>query len=189
MRRRIIDVTLENLHLAPPEALNAVYWELREDARVDPRFQKEEWFSQTLLEWGACGALLDDGEDTIGFAQYAPGSLFPRLEGFRCGRVSTDAVYLAYCYVVADGRGRGVGSDLLRFVARSLVDRGYRALESLGDHDWDGGWVLPAPFLASNRFTVLREDRRFPLMRRDLTAVPGPERAVVATTAASGDEA
>ncbi|MGH2739591.1 MAG: GNAT family N-acetyltransferase [Actinomycetota bacterium] len=187
MRRQIVDVTLENLSLAPPEALDAVFWELREEAHVDPRFQKEGWFSSTLLEWGACGKLLSEGDRAIGFAQYAPGSLFPRLESYRCGSVSADAVYLAYCYVVKDRRGRGVGTDLVRTVARDLVDRGFRALESLGDRDWENGWVLPAPFLGSNRFTVLRDDRRFPLMRRDLSAAPDPERATARETASVGE--
>lgn len=166
------DVTLENLSLAPREVLETVFWEVESDeASLDARFQKEEWFSSTLLEWGSCGKLAVDEEDRIiAFAEYAPPSLFPRLSQYRCGKVSADAVYLAYCYVIPEQRGRGVGSELVRAVAREVVERGYGALEALGDRAWEDpqGWVLPAGFLEVNRFTVLKDDPRFPLLRRDL---------------------
>ncbi len=176
MTRRLCDVTLDNLGRVPPEALGAVFWEVAEDeTAVDARFQKEEWFSSTLLEWGGCGKLLVDEEgEALGFAEYAPPGLFPRLSRYRCGRVSTDAVYLAYCYVVPGHRGRRVGTELVRAVARDLVDRGFRALEALGENQWTGGWVLPGAFLASNRFTVIREDDRVPLWRLDLLRASAP---------------
>lgn len=178
------DVTLENLGDAPREVRRSVYWELENDAAVDPEFQKEEWFSSTLLEWGPCGKLVEDDLGAyIGFAQYAPPSLFPRVATFAAGQVSPDAVYLAYCYVVPGHRGSALGSQLVRAVARDLVDRGYRALEALGANDWSGGWVLPAPFLARNRFHVVRDDPLVPLWRLDLRHAPG-ERAEVASAAA-----
>jgi len=55
-----------------------------------------------------------------------------------------------------------------RDVARDVVERGYRALEAVGDREWDGGWVLPEAFLDSCGFRVLREHPRFPLLRLDL---------------------
>lgn len=183
MSPEILDVTLENLLDAPSELLDAVYWELADDAPVDPRFLKEEWFSSTLLEWGSCGKLAREGRKVVGFAQYAPPSLFPRLSAFRCGRVSADALYLAYCYLVRGRRGRGIGTDLVRAVARDLVDRGFRAIEAVGDREAASDWVLPADFLSANRFAVLREDPRFPLMRLDLTAVPRPVMAEAASAA------
>jgi GNAT superfamily N-acetyltransferase len=156
--------------------LDAIFWEVADDdPLVDPRFQKEEWFSSTLLEWGPCGkmALGDDGEP-VGFSEFAPPSLFPRLGRFRCGRVSADAVYLAYCYVTPGHRGRRVGSDLIRSVARDLIDRGYRALEALGERGWSSGWILPADFLAANRFTIVRDDPEIPLFRLDLREASMP---------------
>ena len=169
MTRRVVDVDLENLHMVPKECLDAVYWELTDlDPGVDPRFEKEEWFSSTLLEWGSCGKLLLEDEWSAAFAQYAPGTLFPRLASFAAGRVSDDALYLAYCYVVEGHRGRGLGTDMIREVARNAVDRGYRALETIGDREWAGDWVLPVSFLAANGFTVLLDDARYPLLRLDL---------------------
>jgi GNAT superfamily N-acetyltransferase len=92
--------------------------------------------------------------------------------------VSPDAIYLSYCYVVEGRRGEGLGRFLVRTVARELADRGYRAVEALGDRRWDGSWLLPVPFLAATGFSVLREDPRFPLMRLDLrAAVDTPMRA------------
>lgn len=172
---RIVDVDLENLHLVPKECLNDVYWELPgADRSVDPRFYKEEWFSSTLLEWGGCGKLLIEDDRGAAFAQYAPATLFPRVAEYPAGRVSGDAAYLAMCYVVEGRRGRGHGTELVRAVARDLVDRGYHAVESLGDRAFDGGWVLPAPFLASNGFTVVRDDARYPLLRLDLRTSKEP---------------
>jgi hypothetical protein len=57
---------------------------------------------------------------------------------------------------------------MIREVARDAVDRGYRALEAIGDREWAGDWVLPVPFLAANGFTVLRDHARHPLVRLDL---------------------
>jgi len=171
----IVDVTLDNLSSAPAEVRSAVYWELDTDGCADPMFEKEEWFSSTLLEWGTCGKLaLDGDEEVVGFAQFAPASLFPRLQTFRCGRISPDAVYLSYCYVDGTQRGRGLGGDLIRAVARDVVGRGFAAVEAIGDEAWDGGWVLPAPFLGASGFSRIREDPRFPLLRLDVTSARQP---------------
>lgn len=180
MERRLLDVTLDNLFMSPPAVLDTVFWELDVDSPVEPRFEKEEWFSSTLLEWGPCGKLIVDGGEAVGFAQYAPASLFPRLTTFRCGGVSADAIYLSYCFVEEGSRGSGVGTHLVRAVARELADRGYRAVEALGDVHWDGSWVLPEGFLSANGFTVLRSDPRYPLMRLDLRAAVGPDEAEAA---------
>jgi GNAT superfamily N-acetyltransferase len=179
-----VDVTLDNLGLAPSVCLEAVFWELPDGpapAPEDARFHKEEWFSSTLLEWGNCGKLSIEEGATDAFAQYAPGPYFPRLADYRCGKVSDDAVYLSYCFVVENRRGAGLGTGLLRTVAREVVDRGYRAVEAIGDRDWKEGWVLPAPFLASNGFRVVLEDPRFPLMRLELRAVVGVSSARAAS--------
>lgn len=179
MGHRLLDVTLDNLRQAPPEVLGALFWEMDTDEDPsDPGFEKEEWFSEVLLEWGACGKLvLEDQPVGVGFAQYAPASFFPRLTRFPSGRVSPDAVYLSYCYVAPLRRGLGLGTLLVRSVARDLVDRGIRALEAIGDRAWTDGWVLPAPFLAANGFRVVREDPRYPLLRLDLRAAVEPREA------------
>jgi GNAT superfamily N-acetyltransferase len=184
MAPRIVDVDLENFHHIPAEGRATVFWELdREDSAVDPRFQKEEWFSSTLLEWGTCGKLMldmeasvEDAENGLGFAQFAPPTLFPRRLSFASGEASSleDAVFLSYCYVVDGHRGRGLGTALVRDVARAAVDRGYRAVEAIGDRSFEGGWVLPAPFLATNGFRVVRDDERYPLLRLDLREVSAP---------------
>lgn len=172
----VVDITLENLRHAPPEVLVAVFWELDTDeVDVDPGFEKEEWFSSTLLEWGVCGKLAVQHGESLGFAEFAPPALFPRLARFPSGRVSPDAVYLSYCYIAPEHRGRGLGKLLIRAVAGDLLDRGYGGLEAIGDREWGEGWVLPSRFLESNGFRVLREDPRYPLLRLDLGAVAMPE--------------
>jgi len=170
MRVRIVDVDLESFPLLPKPCLASVYWELTEE--VDPSdapFHKEEWFSSTLLEWGRCGKLAVAEGAGVAFAEYAPATLFPRLREFAAARdTSPDAVYLSYCYVVEGRRGEGLGSELIREVARDVVERGYRAVEAIGDRAWDGSWVLPLPFLAANGFVVVRDHHRYPLLRLDV---------------------
>jgi GNAT superfamily N-acetyltransferase len=184
--RRIVDVTLDNLPEAPDEVRGTLYWELdADDTSVDAAFEKEEWFSEVLLEWGTCGKLaVDEDRGSVGFAEYAPPGFFPRLHTFRSGKVSGDAVYLSYCYVVAPRRGFGLGTELVRTVARDLVDRGFEALEAIGDHQAREGWILPASFLARNGFRVIREDFRFPLMRLDLRTAAEPLRATAGAAVA-----
>lgn len=177
MTHRIVDVTLDNLGDAPPEPLSAVFWELDEEPKVEPRFEKEEWFSMALLEWGSCGKLAYEEGAAVGFAEYAPPGMFPRLGKFRCGRVSGDAIYLSYCYVTPERRGSGLGSTMVRAVARDLLERGVRAVEAVGDREGGPGWVLPTTFLARNRFSVVRDDARYPLMRLDLETALMPEEA------------
>ena len=62
------------------------------------------------------------------------------------------------------------------------MDRGYDAIEALGDREWAGGWILPVDFLLANGFSVVRDDPRFPMLRLELrTAVePGRETASAA---------
>jgi GNAT superfamily N-acetyltransferase len=177
--RRLLDVTLDKFPELPPETRTSLYWETDTDEEpADAAFAKEEWFSEVLLEWGTCGlALMEEDRGTVGFAQFAPPAFFPRLSRFRCGKVSDDAVYLAYCYVVTARRGFGVGTQLIRGVAGVLVERDVRAVEALGDREGSDGWVLPAPFLGANGFHVVREDPRFPLMRLDLTTSMQPKEA------------
>jgi GNAT superfamily N-acetyltransferase len=179
--RRLQDVTLDNLRIAPEEVLQTIYWESAEDdPSLDARFQKEEWFSSTLLEWGPCGKLLVEDETCVGFAEYAPPSLFARLPTFPAGRASSDAIYLAYCFVTASRRDRGVGSELIRAIARDLVDRGFRAVEALGEHAWTGGWILPGSFLEANGFSVIRDDPATALWRLDLLEARTPARTAAA---------
>jgi len=187
---RIVDVDLENFHRIPRDCRQTVFWELdRDDRDVNPRFQKEEWFSSTLLEWGPCGKLvLDPGDGPvditadeppgIGFAQYAPHPLFPRRLAFPAGAAAAqDALYLAYVYLEEDHREQGLGSALVRDVARAAADRGYAALEALGDRRWEGDWVLPVTFLAANGFRVVEDDERYPLLRLDIRDRAEPLRA------------
>jgi hypothetical protein len=57
---------------------------------------------------------------------------------------------------------------LIRHVARAAADRGFGALETIGDRRSGTGWVLPVTFLAANGFRVLVDDERFPLLRLDI---------------------
>lgn len=196
MGRAVVDVDLDNFDLVPKACLLSVFWELDEidldeiDPDADPRFEKEEWFSSTLLEWGRCGKLLVEDGEALAFAEYAPSTLFPRLARFPAARAaSADACYLAYCFVDERHRGRSLGSELVHEVARDVVERGYRALEAVGDRAFDGSWVLPAAFLGANGFAVVSDDDRYPLMRLELRSSAEPIRSragAAAEVASSG---
>ncbi|HVH54072.1 MAG TPA: GNAT family N-acetyltransferase [Actinomycetota bacterium] len=186
MGRTVVDVDLANFHLVPKACLSSVFWELdRIDPDVDPRFEKEEWFSSTLLEWGRCGKLVVEDGEALAFAEYAPSTLFPRLARFPAARAaSADACYLAYCFVDERHRGRSLGSELVHEVARDLVDRGYRAVEAVGDRAFQGSWVLPTTFLGANGFAVVYDDDRYPLMRLNLHTSADPRRQLARAAAA-----
>lgn len=84
MGAHILDVDLDNFHRIPSECRTALFWEMDALGDVDPgvgaQFEKEEWFSSTLLEWGPCGKLVVEGDDEgVAFAEYAPATLFPRI--------------------------------------------------------------------------------------------------------------
>ena len=179
MRRDVVDVDLENFRLLPAACLAVVFWEVAEDSRdIDPFFEKEQWFSSVLLDWGRCGKLVIERGRALAFAEYAPAVLFPRLARYPASAAtSADAVYLAYCFVEEGHRGRGLGRELVRAVARDVAERGYRFLEAIGDREWDGNWVLPASFLWANGFAVVRDDPRYPLLRLDLDDVGEPTKA------------
>lgn len=175
MSHRVVDVDLENFHLLPEACLLSVFWEMNEeDAGFDPGFEKEEWFSSTLLEWGRCGKLVVEDGAPLAFAQYAPATLFPRIREYPAADPESPAAYLAYCYTEEGHRGEGLGTELIREIARDLLERGYRAIEAIGNRNWNGGWVLPLAFLAANGFRVVRDDPRFPLLRLDLGARAQP---------------
>lgn len=228
MNARIVDVDLENYRAIPRACRATVFWEFdHDDPSVNARFQKEEWFSSTMLEWGPCGKLalahgsarepatttieLEPPEDErtdavdrpdhrpddrdaaadpsgIGFAQYAPPPLFARRLAYVVGSsTSEDALFLAYVFVEEEHRGQGVGSALIRHVARAAADRGYGALEAIGDRRSQEEWVLPVTFLAANGFRVVVDDERFPLLRRDIRERIEP-RVAGATVALPGSE-
>ncbi len=184
MSHRVVDVDLENFHLVPQACRSSLFWEMADEASdIDPGFEKEEWFSSTLLEWGRCGKLVVEDDEPLAFAQYAPATLFPRVRRFGSADPESPAAYLAYCFVEEGRRREGLGTELIREIARDLLDRGYRAIEAIGDREWSGDWVLPIAFLVSNAFLVIREDPRFPLLRLDLGAPARPLEAAASALA------
>ena len=108
---------------------------------------------------------------------------FPAGSSIAAGEAtSSDALYLAYVYLEEDHREQGLGSALVRDVARAAADRGYAALEALGDRRWEGDWVLPVTFLAANGFRVVADDERFPLLRLDIRERVAPLQAEAVAT-------
>jgi len=120
---------------------------------------------------GGCGKVTILGESTRAFVEFAPATLFPRLEGFAAGSVSDDAAYLSYCYAVPGSRvGASAPSSCARWRAISSAadigrsrPSGSRLGRQLGParpvprgerlHCAEGGRSVPAAAVGSSRRT------------------------------------
>jgi hypothetical protein len=151
---RITPLRLEAFEQLPKHARRCVYWEvdpstLRGDDQLsDPEFEKEAWLSMVMLEWGSCGQLAvqcqDSGptagddevppgdEPCLGYAFYAPPRAVPRAGVFPTGPVSADAVLLTSLGVESGHGNDGLPRSLIAAVVDDLVRRGVRALEAFG---------------------------------------------------------
>lgn len=188
MSRRTVNVTLDNLDDLPVRCRRCVFWELdplaheRAVEAGDTAFEKESWISATLLEWGSCGKIVYVDAVPAGFVLFAPPSHVPRSVAFPTSPVSADAVLLMTGHVLPDFQGGGLGRMLLQGVAKDLVRRGVRAIETFGDEQWESpACVLPAAHLRSVGFKTVRPHHRWPRLRLELkTAVSWREDVEVA---------
>ena len=134
--------------------------------------EKEEWVSDTLLEWGSCGQLAYVDGAAAGYVLYAPAAYVPRAGAFPTAPVSPDAVLLMSARVLAEFAGRGLGRQLVQAVARDVGQRGIRAVETFGRTDTaeSSGCMLPVPFLQAVGFRTVRPHPRTPRLRLEVKA-------------------
>ena len=177
--RRLVDLDLRNLDELPHPCRQCVFWELDADAAQravvagDPALDKEAWISAALLEWGACGTLAYVGSVPAAYVLYAPPASVPRSRTFPTSPVSADAVLLMTAHVLPPYTGQGLGRSLVQAATWDLLGRGVKALEAFGTAAGAGdlggaSCVLPADFLTSVGFTVVRPHHRYPRLRLDL---------------------
>jgi hypothetical protein len=175
LSRRLINITLDNLHDLPLHCRRCVFWELdpihreRAEAVGDTGLEKESWVSAVLLEWGSCGKIAYVDGVPAGFVLYAPPGYVPRSITFPTSPVSPDAVLLMTATIIPEFAGGGLGRMLLQGVVKDLTRRGVRALEAFGDLRWIApGCVLPADYLLAVGFKTVRPHYRFPRLRLEV---------------------
>lgn len=175
MSRRLVSITLDNLHDLPLRCRRCVFWELdpihgeRAAAADGTALEKESWVSAVLLEWGSCGKIAYVDGVPAGFVLYAPPGYVPRSVTFPTSPVSADAVLLMTATIIPEFAGGGLGRMLIQGVVKDLTRRGVRALEAFGDLRWTGpGCVLPADYLLAVGFKTVRPHHRYPRLRLEV---------------------
>jgi hypothetical protein len=173
--RRLVSITLDNLHDLPVRCRKCVFWELdpiqreRAEAASDPALEKESWVSSMLLEWGSCGKIAYVDGVPAGYVLYAPPGYVPRSVTFPTSPVSADAVLLMAARIVPEFAGGGLGRVLVQGVVKDLTRRGVKALEAFGDVQWrEPACVLPADYLLAVGFKTVRPHVRYPRLRLEI---------------------
>ena len=175
--RRLVSITLDNLHDLPHRCRGCVFWELdpvsaeRACDAGDTELEKEAWVSDTLLEWGSCGFLLYVDGVPAGYAMYAPPAYVPRSVAFPTSPVSPDAVLLMTARLMPEFVGGGLGRTLVQAVARDVARRGMKAIEAFGrkgEERAEHNCLLPADYLLAVGFKTVRPHPHTPRLRLDL---------------------
>jgi GNAT superfamily N-acetyltransferase len=175
MGRKVVPLTLDNLVDLPSGCRSCVFWELDPvsgEAAVKggkPALEKEAWISAVLLEWGSCGRVVYVDDAPAGFVLYAPPAYVPRSLAFPTSPISPDAVQLITARILPGFQGQGLGRVLVQTVAKDLVRRGFKAIESFGDARWESPvCILPAGHLLSVGFKTVRPHHHYPRLRLEV---------------------
>ncbi|MEU5033307.1 GNAT family N-acetyltransferase [Streptomyces rubiginosohelvolus] len=175
MGRRLVPLTLDNLPDLPERCRSCVFWELDPvsgEAAVKagkPEQEKEAWISAVLLEWGSCGRVVYVDDVPVGFVLYAPPAYVPRSTAFPTSPVSPDAVQLITGLIVPEYQGQGLGRVMVQTVAKDVLRRGFKAIESFGDaRSEQATCVLPADHLLAVGFKTVRPHPVHPRLRLEL---------------------
>lgn len=119
MSRRTVD--LEPAHVEALPALAACTGWLRAPGGGDG--DKAAWIDEVRGAWGGCGLVTRVDDVPVAYVVFAPPAHLPGLARLPTAPVSPDALVLAELWVDPDHRGGGLGRQLVRAMARDLVDR------------------------------------------------------------------
>ncbi|MET1004797.1 MAG: GNAT family N-acetyltransferase [Propionibacteriaceae bacterium] len=129
---------------------------------------KLEWAEAVTARWGYCGVMAVSDGEVIGFLTMAPSRYVPRLGAFATTPMSQDAAVLMSGRVVEEWQGKGIGRQLIQAAAGLVARRDIRALEAVGTYRTGPSCMLPAAWLTSVGFTVVRQHPITPRLRMDL---------------------
>ena len=174
--RRIRPLTAPDLSQLPDPCSRCTFWEsslsdlaTSSDHR-DRAEAKLEWAEAVTGRWGYCGVMAVNDGEVIGFLTMAPAGYVPRLGAFATTPISQDAAVVLSVRVVEEFQGKGIGKQLIQSAAGLLVRRDIRALEAVGTWRTGPSCMLPATWLESVGFAVVRPHPVTPRLRMDLQA-------------------
>lgn len=175
MSDRVRPLTADDLQHLPADCRACLFWELPSAVRGPRRGHEAEqaeakhlWHRSLELDWGPPGAVLRNGDRTVGFATCAPS--WQAMRTRRLGSTpSEDALILLTMWVAPDVRGGGGATMLLHRVLRQAHDLGLRAVEATATRSpHDVPCLLPEGFLLASGFEVHQPHPTHPLLRLDL---------------------
>jgi GNAT superfamily N-acetyltransferase len=172
--RRIRPLTATEIPRLPDPCATCTFWESSlSDLATSPDHRdrsetKLEWAQAVTARWGFCGVMAVNDGNVVGFLTMAPAAIVPRLGAFATTPVSQDAVVVMSVHVVEEFRGKGIGRQLVQSAAALVARRDIRALEAVGTYRDGPSCMLPAPWLQSVGFDVVRQHPLTPRLRMDL---------------------
>ena len=182
MEIEILNLTEKNLQDAPEwgtppfSCKYCIYWEFPEECMDTAEVKKEdlmqkklEWLRDTNRLFGNCGKILYVDGEAVGYAQYAPHKLLPRVADYQAGPPSEDAVLISCLFIPHKGfRRLGLGSKLLQSIIDDLRSRGIKACETFARKGNPNNPSGPVEFYLKNGFIIYNDDEEFPFMRLEL---------------------
>lgn len=173
MARRFRPMTADDLAAIPEPCRSCTFWEaslsdLATSADRRRTGTKADWAEAVTAHWGYCGVAAYNDNELIGHLAMAPAMHVPRLGAFATTPVSPDAAVLMSVQVAEEHRGHGVGRHLVQTAAALVARRDIRALEAVGTYHDGPSCMLPAGWLQSVGFAVVRPHPVTPRLRMDL---------------------
>src|SRR5919107_1720983 len=172
--RRFRPLTADNLSALPEPCARCIFWGSGlSDLAAPPEHRdgqrtKLDWAESVISQWGYCGVLAVNDGETIGSLTMAPATKVPRLGPFATTPVSPDAAVLMGVWVASRLRGKGIGRSLVQTAAGLLVRRDIRALEAVGTYRDGPSCMVPAGWLESVGFALVRPHPVTPRFRMSL---------------------
>ncbi|HYP44007.1 MAG TPA: GNAT family N-acetyltransferase [Propionibacteriaceae bacterium] len=172
--RRLRPMTAADLAVLPGPCSACAFWEtslsdLATSSDHRDRIQtKLDWAEAVTDRWGYCGVMAVSNGQTIGFLTLSPAAYVRRLGAFSTTPTSSDAAVVMSARVLPEWQGKGVGKQLVQSAASLVARRDIRALEAIGSYCEGPSCMLPASWLVSVGFAVVRPHPLTPRLRMDL---------------------
>ncbi len=98
----------------------------------DSVFKKEEWLRNIEEKHGTCANVVYYKKDLVGFIQYAPKTVFPKLEEETLGSTETGNWYISCIYIdfgIESKERKRLVKLCLEYVIKDLKNRGLEAVQ------------------------------------------------------------
>jgi len=173
-RRKILDLDRSLVAALPGNCAICCFWET--DGAGSPGAcpageGKEDWVSRVLEGGFSPGKLIMNDNVSLGYVQFTPAGMVPRLSGMLYPVPSDDSIYITCVYVVPGLRCRGLGRLLLDSVSRFLHRSRARVLETHGLSQDRCAPPGPAGFFEAYGFREVKGHPEAPLLRLDLRSL------------------